>query len=433
MTMNRFRYVLLLFSFTQVSFGQQSFSLEEAVQYAQQHDLQVQNSRLEEEISATEVERLQRNWLPQASASADLRYNPILQTNVLGVNPATGMREVAEVEFGTDFTSSVGVLVQQKVFDPVYRPERERRSLGGRQAELERNYQEQRTAWQVRAAYYQVLLNRDILQNSRRLLAAIDTLRRDMRVQVQEELESPRLLNQLNEQYWQQQSKLRVDSLSWLASQADLKLEMNFPAGQTLSLTDSLELSLEETVSLDASDNYQVQQINLQLEASRIALDRLQRSRLPSVNAEGFLGANFFSDAPDLYKFDRWYGQSYIGLTMSVPIYQGNDKRYGEQLENLKMEQLRNEADAYRNEQQNKAIRVALQMEQARAQLRLARQLTESAAENLRLARTNYRNEVAGFRPVLEALQSLVGAREQEINGRIAYVQALLEASLLDL
>jgi len=40
---------------------------------------------------------------------------------------------------------------------------------------------------------------------------------------------------------------------------------------------------------------------------------------------------------------------------------------------------------------------------------------------------------VAGFRPVLEALQSLVGAREQEINGRIAYVQALLEASLLDL
>lgn len=431
--MNSLRYIFLYLLIAQLSQAQQPFSLEEAVQYAQQQNLQVQNSRLEEEISATEVERLRRSWLPQVSASADLRYNPILQTNVLGVNPATGMREVAEVEFGTDFTSSVGVLVQQKVFDPVYRPERERRSLDGRRAELERRYQEKRTAWQVRATYYQVLLNRDIFRNSRRLLAAIDTLRRDVRVQVENELESPRLLNQLNEQYWRQQNKLRIDSLNWLAGRADLKLEMNFPAGQELSLTDSLDLSLKDTVSINASDNYEVQQINLQLEASRIALNRLQRSRLPSVNAEGFLGANFFSESLDLYKFDRWYGQSYLGLTMSVPIYQGNDKRYGEQLENLRMEQLRNEAEAYRIEQQNKAVRVALQMEQARAQVRLAKKLTESAAENLRLARTNYRNEVAGFQPVLDALQSLVSAREQEINGRIAYVQALLEAALLDL
>jgi len=423
----------LLLSWTAA--GQSSFTVDEAVAYARDRDAQVQNSRLDVRISATEAERLQRRWLPQVSASADLRYNPILQTSLLGMAPSSGgSGELVEVEFGTDFTSTLGLLIEQKVFDPVFRAERDNRELDSRRADLDLRYREQRSAWQVRAAYYEALLRQDLYRNSRSLLGRLDTLRSEVRVLVQNELESPSLLNQLNEQLRQQENKALIDSLNWLGAIAGLKLEMHYPADQPLVLSEQLNLAMAtDSLALELSDNYEVQKIDLDLEASQVAIDRLQRSRLPTIHAEGFLGANFFSNDPDLYNFDRWYGQSYIGLSLRWPIYQGNDLRYGEELENLQMEQLHNEADAYRNEQQNKAVRVRLQLQEARARQRLSRQLIDSREETLRLARINYRNELTGFGPVLEALQALVQAREQSLQAQITYVQARLEADLLDL
>ena len=190
---------------------------------------------------------------------------------------------------------------------------------------------------------------------------------------------------------------------------------------------------MEDTVSLNTADNYDIRNYDLQLEESRNALGRLNRSRLPTVDAEGHLGAQFFSQSPNLYDLNRWYGQSYVGLTATVPIYDGQDRQYGEQIENLKMEQVRNQVQAYRIEQENKAIRASLQMESARAQALLARQAMETAEKNLQLARFNYQNEVAGFQPVFDALQTLVNSREQLIAAKKAYVQALLDAWLLDL
>ena len=88
---------------------------------------------------------------------------------------------------------------------------------------------------------------------------------------------------------------------------------------------------------------------------------------------------------------------------------------------------------AYRIEQGNKAFRASLQLESARAQALLAEEAIETAAQNLELARFNYLNEVTGFQPVFEAQQALANSREQLINAKASYIQAVLEARLLDL
>jgi outer membrane protein len=432
--MHILRNILLLLFLAQFASGQNAFSLDEAVRYAQQHNVKVQNSRLDRQAAATKVERLQNSWLPRLSASAEFRYNPILQTTLLPASLTGGNQgELQEVQFGTDFSSALGLRLQQKVFDPVFRPQQNLRKIEGRQAALDEKYQEQLTRLQVEAAYDQVLLHYHIYQNSRSLLKHLDKLRQDVQIQVKNELESPKLLNDLNEQYRQQQHKILADSLNWMASKTDLKLEMNFPSSQPLHLTDSLKLTMADTVALNPADNFEIQKINLQLEETQLLQEQLRRSRLPSVNAEAFLGTQFFSNSPDLYHFNRWFGQSYIGLTASVPIYDGGDKQLSIQLENLKMEQLKNELQAYRNQQPNKTIRANLLLEQARAQATLAGRSVRTAEQNLQLARTNYQNELTGFRPVFEALQALVNAREQAVNARINYVEAWLEARMLDL
>ncbi|MCO6476138.1 MAG: TolC family protein [Phaeodactylibacter sp.] len=432
--MNRILYILSFLLFANTLAGQRDFTLGEAVAYAREHQAGLSNSRLDQQISATEAERLERTWLPQVSASTEIRYNPILQTTLLPAELSGGPSgELMEVQFGTAFSSSLGVTVRQKVFDPVFHLERELRTISRERAELDEAFEREKVKLRVEAAYYQALLNREAYQNSLSLLDALEKLVQDVRIQVENELENPSLLNTLNQQYRRQQYQAYADSLNWRASLAGLKLEMHFPAGEELRLTDSLRLPMSDTLSLNTSDNYDIRNYNLQLEESRNALDRLDRSRLPSVDAEGYLGAQFFSQSPDLYNFKRWYGLSYIGLTASLPIYDGQDRRYGAQIENLKMEQVRNRMQAYRIEQENKAIRASLQMESARAQAALARQAIETAGKNLEMARFNYQNETTGFEPVFDALQTLVDSRGQLISAKGAYVQALLDARLLDL
>lgn len=428
------RNILLFLSLAQLASGQNAFSLEAAIRYAQENNVKVQNSRLDGQVAATRAERLQNDWLPRLSGAAEFRYNPILQTTLLPAELTGGNSgELQEIQFGTDFSSSLGIRLQQKVFDPVFRPTRRLRQIDGRQAALDEEYQAQLTALQVEAAYYQVLLNEDIFQNSRSLLQHLGKLRRDVQVQVDNELESPRILNDLNEQYHQQKYRILTDSLNWLSGQADLKMEMNFPASQPLQLTDSLRLPMEDSVALNNAGNFEIKKIDLQIEETRLLQEQLQRARLPAVNAEAYLGTQFFSNALDLYNFDRWYGQSYIGLNASIPIYDGRDKQLGLQVENLKIEQLKNEAEAYRTRQSNEAVRIRLQLEQARAQAKLARRSIQTAEQNLQLARTNYQNELSGFQPVFDALQALVNAREQEVSARISYVRAWLEARRLNL
>ncbi|MCB0547418.1 MAG: TolC family protein [Phaeodactylibacter sp.] len=414
--------------------GQPAFTIEEAVAYAREHHAGLSNSRLEQQISAVEEERLESSWLPRVAASADVRYNPILQTTLLPAELSGGPGgELVEVQFGTSFSSALGLTVRQKVYDPVFQVERELKALGGKRAALDEDFENKRVGLRVRAAYFQALLNQEIFQNSQSLLASLEQLRQDVQVRVDNALESPNLLNTLNQQYRQQQSKIYVDSLNWQASLAGLKLEMHFPAMEEFHLADSLSLTMEDTLSLNTADNYDLQAYGFQLEESRKILDRFGRSKLPTVDAEGYLGAQFFSQSPDLYNLKRWYGLSYLGLTASLPLYDGRDRRYGVQIENLKMEQVRNQMQAYRVEQDNEALRASIQLESARAQARLAQQAIETAEKNLELERFNYQNEVTGFQPVFDALQALANSREQRISARAAYVQALLEALLLDL
>ena len=432
--MKRFLYFFFLLSLSNVLVGQGAFTVEEAVRYAREHNAALDNSRLEQQPSAMEEERLGRSWFPQVSASADIRYNPILQTTLLPAELSGGSGGgLVEVQFGAAFSSALGLTVRQKVYDPVFHLERKLSAISQKKAVLDEAFENEQVQLQVLAAYYQAVLNLDAFRNSQSLLVDLDILRQDVRILVENELESPALLNSLNQQYRQQQNAIYVDSLNWQASLAGLKLEMHFPAGEELLLADSLSLSMRDTLNLNAADNYDFQNFGLQLEESRNALNRLSRSKLPAVDAEGYLGAQFFSPSPDLYNFKRWYGLSYIGLTASLPIYDGNDRRYGAQIENLKMEQVRNQMQAYRIEQENKTVRASLQLESARAQALLARQAIQTAEQNLMLARVNYQNEVTGFQPVFDALQALSNSRGQLINAKASYVQALLEARLLDL
>ena len=434
--MKRYFHLLLLLILPLAAAGQtlSSFTVEQAVQYAREHSAPLLNSRLSRQISVAEVGRLQRQWQPQVSGTADFRYNPILQTTLLPAEFVGGTPgKLEEVRFGTNFSSTLAVLVQQKVYDPVFRLQRERLELDGRQAALEEQYEQQLAELQVVAAYYQVVLSQEIYQNTQSLLASLGQLRHDVQVRVEEGLADPVILNNLTQQYRQQQAQAVTDSLNGEIALAGLKLEMNFPADNPLQLVDSVAVAWSDTLSLNPDDNLDLQKIGLQLEQSRNTVARLKQSRLPTVNAEGYLGAQFYSNNPEFYDLSRWYGLSYIGLTANVPLYDGGDKSEGEQIEQLRMEQLRNQSAAYRRQQENKSARIALQLERSRVQARLAEQAMETARQNLELARFNYTNGEAGFQPVYDALQALVQARGQLLSAKASYVQALLEGRLLDI
>ena len=99
----------------------QKITLEEATRRAIDHRQELKTQALQIRIAAAQNDRLRAGWLPQVSASADLRWNTQLQTNILPIGefgiPGIPPGATREVAFGTHFNNLLGIQADQKIYD----------------------------------------------------------------------------------------------------------------------------------------------------------------------------------------------------------------------------------------------------------------------------------------------------------------------------
>ncbi len=107
---------------TNAAFAQnQTVSLETAVTTALQNRIELKTQTLRTQIAAAQDAKIKAAWQPQVNASADLRYNAVLQKSVIPIGkfgfPNVPSDEVATVAFGTPFNGLIGVDATQKIYD----------------------------------------------------------------------------------------------------------------------------------------------------------------------------------------------------------------------------------------------------------------------------------------------------------------------------
>jgi outer membrane protein TolC len=412
---------------------QYTFTLDECISYAYQNTAPVADAILDTKIADSRVGQAISTGLPQINGNANFQYNYLIQQNFLPAvffaddpinNPPPDDAPPVAVAFGTKYGGNAAIQLQQLAFDGTFflglKAARVYKSL----AERRLNYTKEQTAASIAKAYYGVLVNQEREELIDQNVARLDTLLRQTRARYAEgfiERIDVQRIEVLFNNVKTEQSK--VGRLIELSKQV-LKYQMGMPLNYELTLQDRLA-DISMPLPADSDNGFTYNQridyrlINKQLELEDLNIRQFQVRYFPSVYLNGTYGQN--TGANNFNELDQWFGFGSIGLSVSVPIFDGFRKRH-------QIAEARALKDKVIVQKLELERRIDLERSQSAIELRNALDDLQNQIENRALAKRVYEvtqikyNEGVG--DMLEVTEAETAYKEAETN----YYQAVYNA-----
>jgi len=405
-----------------------SFSLQEAINYALENNRTAKNAARDIEAAKELKWETTATGLPQISAKID--YNNWLKQQVslipaefFGGNPD----EFAEIEFGTKQSVFASVAVNQKIFDGSY--------LVGLQSakvflDISKNAKE-KTDLEVRKAvinaYGNVLLAEESIFILERNITVLEKNLFEIQKIYENGLEEEESVEQLQITLSGVKSNLRNASrLKTLAYQM-FNVIIGIDINSSTLLTENLEsLTFQNVVLtlLDVDENIE-NTIDYKIAAndkvSKELLLKLEKSKaLPTLTAflnSGYQGySNQFTFTN---KNERWFGSSLFGVNMNIPIFSSLGRSAATQRAKINLEKAQ---DDLTETEQN----IKLQIASAKSNYQFAIEDYENKKQNLNLAeRIEKKNQIKFFEGIASSFDLLI-AQTQLYSSQQDYLQSML-------
>lgn len=429
-------------------------SIDQAIQFAREHNYQLKNARLDEELNKKRVQEFVGLGYPQLSAKGTGQYffdiptqylpnflepsiyGVLLQNQLIDSIPPLNEGSFP-VQFGQRYNLSGSIEASQLIFDSQFfvgfQAQKELLSLSKTMTERT----EAEAIAEVSKAYYNALIMQERLELLETNVATIEKLRNDTRALYDngfvEKLDVDRITVTFNNLVNEQEKINKLYKLTEMT----LKMQMGMDVNDHLTLTDTLEANDFETLlnsNFDANNRAEYQML---LTLKRVyGLEKKQHTlaHLPGLYSFASYGysaqsdsLNFFDRAPTTIvngqevQLKRWYPIALVGLTLQVPIFDGLQKVRRVQQAKIKIEKTQNEIDQLHNA-------IALEANAARIKLSNSTLSLLSQKENMNLAENVYRTSKIkydeGVGSSLEIVNAQAGLKEAQTN----YLDALYEA-----
>lgn len=316
----------------------QSLTLDECVEIALRNNPQIQNAILNEEYVETTIKSKLSDWYPQIGLTANYQHNFLLQTSNFNGNI---------INLGTKNTSGVLFGAKQTIFNPDV-------LLASKSADDVRKSVTQKTKEQkidlvvaVSKAYYNTILmeqQKNVVEEDikRNTLSAKDAFYQ-YESGIVDRTDYKRATISLNN------SKARkvFTEESLKANKVYLKELMGFPETKKIALnldTTALEqhIQLDTTLIINYEKRIEFQQLETQRKLQEDNLSYYKWSFLPELNLFGNYNLNYLNNQfSELYNIS--YPNSFVGLSLSFPIFEGGKRFHQIKGAELLIEQVDND------------------------------------------------------------------------------------------
>jgi outer membrane protein len=411
----------------------QAFSLEECVNYALQHNVQVKNERLNLGIAKAQIGETTAQGLPQITGSGNITYNVEQQTSFLPGDFFGQPGSFVPVKFGTPYQALASGNIEQLIFNGSY-------FVGLRAAKVFKELSEKNlkkaevdVAEGVSLAYYGALVAEERLRLLEANLGRLDSLLVETKAVFEagyaEEIGVKRVqvnLNNLRTEYENVKASLALNKSA-------LKFQMGIPMEQDIALADDIrDMDIEKELLLPAdfryADRVEYQQLQVQRDLAELDVKNNQVQYIPNLSAFYNLGWNAGRESfKDLFEptvlestdgegnivrqeVPTWNRYQAIGLNINIPIFDGLAKANRIRRTKLKVEQVQNQLN-------NLESAIDLELEEARINLENSLRSLEAQEENMELAQDVF--QVARIK-----YQEGVGSSLEVIDAENAYKTA---------
>lgn len=417
--------------------AQQAFSLFEAQTHAIENAEKIKRAKVDYEIAKKQVVETRAIGLPQISGDIGLQNFLAIPVQVVDGAFIGQPGEFVSFRAGTEYMANAGISVNQLLFDGSYIVA----------LQVSRFYQKfvadniekskQEVLFDVTQAYELALVSREnkvfldsLVFSSEELLTKQQHLF-DLGMIAEEDLD------QIKYALLQAQTNLSAANYAFDNAKAMLKMTMAYPMEQEISLSESLNDLIKtnsQGTSLEGSiyENIDLQLLKKQKKLNEYDLKNKKMANLPKLNASFGHMYNFFSDEiREVTNSDNWFDQTFVGLSLSVPIFSSGMRWSQVQQAKLTLEQ-----DEYNIKEMERGLKMqevqySNDFQNAKAQMILQK-------ENIGLAQRIYNNSLKKAEigkenslVVTQKYQQLISAQTQYINAMLDVFNAKRNLDLL--
>ena len=388
--MKRFLLIIfLLWNGFNISAQSNTFSLDEAVQYAMQNNAISKNASNDLEIAQAKKWETIATGLPQISAFIDYANNikqpiSLVPAEFFGGNKG----EFAEISFGTKQTFDGTATLNQLLFDGSYIVGLSSIKLYLEIADNAKKKTDLEVKRNVISAYGNVLISQERVKFLKENLENVEGNLKEITKVYENGMTELENVEQLTITYSNLKNSLDYAVKLGNTSENILKMVIGLPLENEIILSDNLSgLTLKKIdmglINKPISINQNIDYIIANNEKkSQETLLRLEKSRaLPTISAyvQGTYKGN--SDSFDfLDSNQKWYGSSVAGVTMSIPVF--SSLRRSAKTQQAKIEVAKASEELLQTEK-----RVLIELENAKTNYQFAINNFQNAQKNLSLAK----------------------------------------------
>jgi len=393
----------------------QEATLQNCIQYAVKHNPDIQNANINEQVTEAQIQNKLADWYPQVNFTYNLQHNLQLPTFIFNGNVSHS---------GTYNTSGANFGLTQNIFNrDVLLASRTSKDV--RQAASENTENKKiDLAVLVSKAFYDLILTEQQLKVTDEDIVRTNQSLKDAYYQYQagivDKTDYKRATIALNNA--NAQKKSGEESLK--AKKAYLKDLMGYPPKEVLELDyDTTQMENEVLMDTLQTVNYnnriEIQQLQTQQKLQQYNLQYYKWSFLPNLSAFGNYNLNYLNN-----QFSKLYSETYpnsfIGLTLTLPIFQGGKRIQEIKEAQFEITQANNDIRSYENQ-------INSDYENALATYKSNLYNYYSLKENLSLASEVYDVIQLQYRSGVKAYLDVITAESDLRTAQINYYNALYQ------
>jgi outer membrane protein TolC len=423
-----------------------SFTVQQAADYARKNSVQVKNALLDILIQKQTNRDVTSIALPQVNGSAGMTHNFDIPVQTLpnfitkgtydvlvdkGVKDGNGapiqpLTNYGTIPFplGSPWNANAGVTLSQVVFDGQVFIALKARNATIALQESVAGFTEENIVANVYKVYYQLVTGKTQIELLDANITRLEKLKHDVQIMYDNGFTERVDIDKLSVQLANLQTeKLKANNMI-KNGYSGLKVLMGMPFKDSLELTDTLDDNKIREGVLEASQfkysdrkDFQISEITNKLNGLNVR--RYKLSELPSFVLVGGYSKQAQRDKFDFFGKGDWFTSSYVGLQMKVPIFNGFALKSRIQKAKLELQKTKNQTEALKinidyevDQAKNNFITAIASMDFQKKNMALAEKVygqtkkkyeigTGSATEintaqlDLKTAQTNYLNALS--------------------------------------
>ncbi len=404
-----------------------SFTLQQTVEFAEKNNTQVKNALLNLQIQQQQNRGITAAALPTLTGNiAATKYFDIPVQVIPAYSFGSTQTQDQALKFGLPNNSTAALQLQQLLFDgQVFVGLQARRASLDFQSKNIEVTQEAIKA-NVEKVYYQLVVSKTQVKLLDANIARLEKLEHDTKELYKngfaEKLDVDKVSVQLTNLKTQKISVLNSIDIGYLG----LKTLIGMSAKEALTLTDTLsESQIKDGILTDAQYKYEdrkeYQYAELGKKLNEYNIKRYKLSYLPTVALSGTYAQQAYRHQFNFLQSGNWYPASWVGLNMSIPLFDGFAKDAKVQQSKLELRQTENNID-------NLKLSIDADVQQATLNFKSAVATIDFQKQNMVLAETVYNQTKKKYEVGTGSNIEINAAETDLITAQTNYINALYNA-----